>query len=130
MLVLVLAWTQCLPQGAGAPPAMMRGRMTGFHKKNWGPGPPERQDKVDTICTVPLDCGTPTTRRLYPLGAGFPGATVRKFDSADLRPLLGLYGTTNSPAPSHAMLYTYIAAAYTQSSCQLATSANPSRHVT
>ena len=39
--------------------------------KNWGPGPPERQDKVDTICTVPLDCGTPTTRRLYPLGALF-----------------------------------------------------------
>ena len=30
----------------------------------------------------------------------------------------------------HAMLYTYIAAAYTQSSCQLATSATPSRHVT
>ena len=38
-------------------------------QKNWGPGPPERQDKVDTICTVPLDCGTPTTRRLYPFGA-------------------------------------------------------------
>ena len=37
--------------------------------KNWRPGPPERQDKVDTICTVPLDCGTPTTRRLYPFGA-------------------------------------------------------------
>ena len=37
--------------------------------KNWGPGPQERQDKVDTICTVPLDCGTPTTRRLYPFGA-------------------------------------------------------------
>ena len=33
--------------------------------KKWGPGPPERQDKVDTICTVPLDCGTSTTRRLY-----------------------------------------------------------------
>ena len=32
--------------------------------------------------------------------------------------------------PSHAMLYTYIAAAYTQSSCQLATSATPSRHGT
>ena len=38
-------------------------------QKNWGPGPPEKQDKVDTICTVPLDCGTPTTRRLYPFGA-------------------------------------------------------------
>ena len=34
--------------------------------KNWGSGSPERHDKVDTICTVPLDCGTPTTRRLYP----------------------------------------------------------------
>ena len=38
-------------------------------KKNWGPGPPERQDKVDTICTLPLDCDTPTTRRMYPFGA-------------------------------------------------------------
>ena len=38
-------------------------------KKTWGPGPQERQDKVDTICTVPLDCGTPTTCRLYPFGA-------------------------------------------------------------
>ena len=38
-------------------------------KKTWWSGPPERQDKVDTICTVPLDCGTPTTRRLYPFGA-------------------------------------------------------------
>ena len=36
----------------------------------------------------------------------------------------------DTPAPSHAMLYTYIAAAYTQSSCQLATSTTPSRHVT
>ena len=63
VLVLVLDWTQCHPQGAGAPPAM-----TGF-PKNWGPGPPKRQDKVDTICTVPIDCGTPTTRRLYPFGA-------------------------------------------------------------
>ena len=30
MLVLVLDWTQCLPQGVGAPPAMLRGRTTGF----------------------------------------------------------------------------------------------------
>ena len=67
MLVLVLDWTQCLLQGVGAPPAMMRGRMTSF-QKNWEPGPSERQDKVDTICKVPLDCGTPTTRRLYPFG--------------------------------------------------------------
>ena len=33
VLVLVLDWTQCLPQGAGATPAMLRGRMTGFPKK-------------------------------------------------------------------------------------------------
>ena len=33
VLVLVLDWTQCLPQGAGAPTAMMRSRMTGFQKK-------------------------------------------------------------------------------------------------
>ena len=38
-------------------------------QKNWGPGPPERQAKVDTICTVALDCGIPTTRMLYPFGA-------------------------------------------------------------
>ena len=24
---------------------------------------------MDTICTVTLDCGAPTTRRLYPFGA-------------------------------------------------------------
>ena len=41
VLVLVLDCTQCLPQGAGAPPAMLRGRMTGFQKK-LGAGPPER----------------------------------------------------------------------------------------
>ena len=64
VLVLVLDWTQCLQKGAGAPPAMMR-----LPKKNWGPGAPERQDKVDTICKVPLDCDTPTTHRLYPFGA-------------------------------------------------------------
>ena len=67
MLVLVLDLTQCLPQGAGALPAMMQDCMTGS-QKNWGPGPPEGQDKVETICTVPLDCGTPTTRRLYLFG--------------------------------------------------------------
>ena len=70
MLVLVLDCTQCLPQAAGTPPAMMRGRMTGLTKK-LGLGPPERQDKVDTICTVPLVYGTPTTRRLYPFGATY-----------------------------------------------------------
>ena len=45
---------------------------TGSHDwlpKKLGARAPERQDKVDTICTVPIDCGTPTTRRLYPFGA-------------------------------------------------------------
>ena len=37
--------------------------------QNTVPEPPERQDKVDTFCTVTIDCGTPTTRRLYPFGA-------------------------------------------------------------
>ena len=32
VLVLVLDWTQCLPQGASASPAMLRDRMTGFQK--------------------------------------------------------------------------------------------------
>ena len=47
VLVLVPDWTQCVPQGPGAPPTMLRGCMTGFPNK-WGPGPPESQDKVDT----------------------------------------------------------------------------------
>ena len=34
--VLVLGWTQCLPQGVGAPPAMLRGRTAGFPKKLGG----------------------------------------------------------------------------------------------
>ena len=33
VLVLVLGWTQCLPQGVGAPPAMLGGRPTGLPKK-------------------------------------------------------------------------------------------------
>ena len=36
VLVLVLDWTQCLPQGVGAPPAMLRGRTAGFPKKLGG----------------------------------------------------------------------------------------------
>ena len=32
VLVLVLDWTHCLPQGVGAPPAMLRGRTAGFPK--------------------------------------------------------------------------------------------------
>ena len=38
VLVLDLDWTQCLPQGASAPPAMIWGRMTGFPKKPGGFG--------------------------------------------------------------------------------------------
>ena len=30
--------TQCLPQGVGAPPAMLRGRTVGFPKKTGWPG--------------------------------------------------------------------------------------------
>ena len=33
VIVLVLDWTQCLPQGVGAPPAMLGGRTAGFPKK-------------------------------------------------------------------------------------------------
>ena len=36
VLVLVLGWTQCLPQGVGAPPAMVRGRTAGFPQKLGG----------------------------------------------------------------------------------------------
>ena len=38
MLVLVLGWTQCLPQEVDAPPAMLRGRTDGFPKKTGRPG--------------------------------------------------------------------------------------------
>ena len=31
-------WTQCLPQGNGAPLTMLQGRMTGFPQKTGGPG--------------------------------------------------------------------------------------------
>ena len=61
VLVLVLDWTQCLPQGVCAPPVMLRGRTAGF-PKNW----------VAWIGGYNLhsspDCGTPTTCRLYPFG--------------------------------------------------------------
>ena len=36
VLVLVLGWTQCHPQGVGAPPAMLQGRTAGFPKKLGG----------------------------------------------------------------------------------------------
>ena len=49
VLVLVLDWTQCLPQGADAPPAMLRSRMTGFQNKMGG----RASGEVGIICTVP-----------------------------------------------------------------------------
>ena len=33
VLVLVRDWTQCLPQGVGAPPVMLRRGTAGFPKK-------------------------------------------------------------------------------------------------
>ena len=36
VLVLVLDWTKFLPQGVGAPPAMLRGRTAGFPKNLGG----------------------------------------------------------------------------------------------
>ena len=52
VLVLVLDWTQCFPQGVGAPPAMLPGRTAGFPPKT-GWLPPGEAGLVDTICTVP-----------------------------------------------------------------------------
>ena len=53
MLVLVLGWTQCLPQGVGAPPAMRRGRTA---------GPPGRRGRWIQFAQCspdsPPDCGT------------------------------------------------------------------------
>ena len=55
-----------VPQGLGAPPAMLRGRTAGFPKKLGG-----RRGGVGgyNLHSVPPDCGTPTTSRLYPFGA-------------------------------------------------------------
>ena len=47
---------------------MLRGRTPGFPKKMGGRASGEA-GKVDTICTVPPYCDTPTTSRLYPFGA-------------------------------------------------------------
>ena len=52
VLVLVLGWTECLPQGLGAPPAMLRGRTAGFPKKMGGRASGEPW-WVDTMCTFP-----------------------------------------------------------------------------
>ena len=61
VLVLVLNWTQCVPQGGGAPPAMLRGCTAGFPKKTGWMGF-RRGGIGDTTCT---DCGIPTTCKLY-----------------------------------------------------------------
>ena len=75
VLVLVLGWTQCLPQGVGAPPAMC-GDARPASPKNWVTGPPERRGKwIQFAQCSPRQsprlwhCGTPTTSRLYPFGA-------------------------------------------------------------
>ena len=68
VLVLVLGWTQCLPQGVGAPPAMLRGHTAGFPKKTGWPG--LRRGGVGGYnLHSPPDWGIPTTSRLYPFGA-------------------------------------------------------------
>ena len=66
MLVLVLGWTQCLPQGDA--------RLAS--PKNWAAGPPERRGRwIQFAQCSPRQsprlwhCGTPTTGRLYPFGA-------------------------------------------------------------
>ena len=68
LLVLVLDWTQCLPQGVSTPPAMQRGRTAGFPKNGW---PGLRRGGIDwyNLHSPPPDCGAPTTCRLYPFGA-------------------------------------------------------------
>ena len=69
MLVLVLGWTQCFPQGVGAPPAMLRGRTAGSPKKTGRPGLRRGGVGGYNLHSVPPHCGTPTTSRLYPFGA-------------------------------------------------------------
>ena len=70
VLVLVLDWTQCHPQGLGAPPAMLRGRTAGFPKKMGGRASGEAGIVGYNLhSTPPPDCGAPTTCRLYPFGA-------------------------------------------------------------
>ena len=65
VLAFVLDWTQCLPQGVGALPAMRRGRTAGFPKKTGWPG--LRRGGIDGYnLHSPPDCGAPTTRMLYP----------------------------------------------------------------
>ena len=84
VLVLVLDWTQCLPQGVDAPPAMLRGRTAGFHKKTGWPGL-QRGGVVGYNLHSPPDCGTPTTSRLYPFGAAYNHHVVVVIDLPLLR---------------------------------------------
>ena len=71
VLVLVLDLTQCLPQGVGAPPAMLRGRTAGFFKKLGGRASGEEDcgtPNTNRLYPFGAECGTPTTSRLYPFG--------------------------------------------------------------
>ena len=83
MLVLVLSWTQCLPQGVGAPPAMLQGHTAGFPRKLGG-RPPERRGRWIQFAQCspdsPPDCGTPTTSRLYPFGARLTHTTTPHYN--------------------------------------------------
>ena len=62
MLALVLGWTQCIPQGVGAPPAMLRERTAGFPKKTGRSGLRRGGVGGYNLHSVPLnsppDCGT------------------------------------------------------------------------
>ena len=59
MLALVLGWTQCLPQGVGAPPAMLRERTAGFPKKLVGRrGGVGGYNLHSVPPNSPPDCGT------------------------------------------------------------------------
>ena len=81
MLALVLGWTQCLPQGVGAPPAMLRERTAGFPQKTGRPGLRRGGVGGYNLHSVPPnsppDCGTPTTSRLYPFGLHISFSTSR-----------------------------------------------------
>ena len=57
VLVLVLGWTQCLPQHGW------------FPQNTGGGGSPGRRDRWVQFAQPPSDCGAPTTFRMYPVGA-------------------------------------------------------------
>ena len=72
VLVVVLDWTQCLRQGVGAPPAMLRGCTADLPQKTGWPG--LRRGGIGGYnLHSPPDCGTPTTCRLYPFGVVISG---------------------------------------------------------